>query len=77
MNLVPLFTAILTDLQLVGAVVGALWLSWNGFTYMSSAGNAMKQEHAKSGAIAVLLGLILVEAAAGIANFLVTNIPKA
>jgi len=75
MNLVPLFETILTQLQLVGAVIGGIWLAWNGFTYMSSTGSPHKQEQAKSGSIDVLKGEILVQAALGIANFLVTNIP--
>jgi hypothetical protein len=74
-NLVPLFSTILTQLQLVGAVIGGIWLAWNGFTYMSSTGNPHKQELAKSGSIDVLKGEILVQAALGIANFLVANIP--
>jgi hypothetical protein len=75
MDLVPLFTTILTTLQGIGAVLGGIWLSWNGYTYMSSTGSPHKQEMAKSGAIDVLKGLILVEAALGISNFLVQNIP--
>lgn len=75
MNLVPLFTTILTQLQLVGAVIGGIWLAWNGFTYMSSTGSPHKQEQAKSGSIDVLKGEILVQAALGIATFLVANIP--
>jgi len=77
MDLVPLFTTILTQLQLVGAIIGGIWLAWNGFTWMSSTGNPHKQEQAKSGSIDVLKGEILVQAALGISNFLVTNIPKA
>jgi hypothetical protein len=64
MDLTGLFTTILTQLQLVGAVLGGMWLAWNGYTYMS-----------KSGAIDVLKGEILVQAALGISNFLVQNIP--
>ena len=75
MNLEPLFSQILTQLQVVGAVIGGIWLAWNGYTYMSSTGSPHKQEQAKSGAIDVIKGEILVQAALGLSNFLVANIP--
>ncbi len=34
MDLTPLFSTILTQLQLVGAVIGGIWLAWNGWPGM-------------------------------------------
>lgn len=68
-SLDDLIRDILNTAIILAAIVAVIFLIYNGFKYMSSAGDANKTEEAQKGIANALIGLIICIAAALIVNF--------
>lgn len=58
-------------------IIAVVLILWAGFNWMTAAGNEEKIEKAKSTLTAAIIGLIIILAAWGIANFVLSNLAGA
>lgn len=68
-NLDELIRTILNTAIIVAAVVAVAYLVYNGFKYMTAAGDTSKTEEAQKGIANALIGLVICIAAALVVNF--------